>query len=89
MEKAKLIEIDGKERPGTLLERGPGFEIYHVDEVFGWVVLLGEKVYVAKRGTPEYIGICKYLNPLQWAAADLERIKTTFYLIIDRLGAQQ
>jgi hypothetical protein len=76
--RTRVLKINGEKRTGVLLAGGPGFKIYHVDEVSGWVLSLGSAIHIVEKGTQEYITVCQYLNLNYSPIDEQERIKATF-----------
>lgn len=56
------IKIEGTKREAVLTAGGPGFKIYTVLDLDGWVIALGRKISVIEDNTPAAQTVADYVN---------------------------
>ena len=56
------IRIEGQKKEAVLTAGGPGFKIYTVCDLDGWVISLGRKISIIEDNSPEAQTVADYVN---------------------------
>lgn len=56
------IKIEGQKKQAVLTAGGPGFKIYTVLDLDGWVIVLGRKISIIEDNTPAAQAVADYVN---------------------------
>jgi hypothetical protein len=72
------LKLNGSQVTGVLLAGGPGFKIYHVITVDGFVLNVDQKLHTVLTASPEYAVVARYVNIRYMPSKEHFGIKTRF-----------